>query len=86
MGGPLKSGKNPSVAPKNGSTDLRSQGTSTNRPHRPYTTLGIAARVSIRNDTTGRSRAGAISTRNTAMPTETGSAITIASTLVTRVP
>src|SRR5258708_40368740 len=86
MGAPWNSGRKPSVLASNGSMGLRSTGTSTNSPQRPKTTLGMPASSPIGNEPTDFTEDGAISVRKSASPTETGSASTSATALVTSVP
>ncbi len=68
----------PSTSIRNGSQYVRSSGTSTKIAHSPYTTLGIAASSSVRNERPPRSAFGHISVRKTATPTASGTAITSA--------
>src|SRR5712664_2101801 len=55
-------------------------------PHNPYTTLGIAASSSTRNATGWRSQLGENSVRKTATPSESGTAISKASSEDASVP
>src|SRR5260370_20483992 len=57
------------------STCFTSQGERTKRPQRPYTTLGIAASSSIKNETGLRSQRGASSARKIAAPRLIGTAM-----------
>ncbi len=65
---------------------MRTNGASTNRPHRPYTTLGTAASSSIKNDSGVASQRGAKSAKKTAAMMPTNPASTIAMSDVTTVP
>src|SRR5690349_2050053 len=58
------------------STCFTSHGERTKIPQRPYTTLGIAASSSIRNETGVRIQRGANSARKIAAPTPIGTAMT----------
>ncbi len=51
-------------------------------PQKPYTTLGIAANSSTRNEPPRCSQAGAASARNVAVPTPSGTANSIANSEV----
>ena len=55
-------------------------------PHRPYTTLGMVASSSTRNDTGARSQPGAISLKNSAVPMLSGTACSKAKNEETSVP
>ena len=79
-------GSLPSVAPRNGSRYLLSTGASTYRPHRPYTTLGIAASRSTSTVSGLRIHPLRTSFSSSARPTEIGSARTMAIVDVTSVP
>src|SRR5207248_1392421 len=72
--GPRKKGRKPSAPASAGSTPERRMGTSTNRPQRPYTTLGIPASSAMGKATRARVREGAISVRKSASPMETRTA------------
>ena len=84
-GGP-KSGMKPSALWSAGSTWSRSIGPSTRIPHRPMTTLGIAASVSTSAVTGPRSQRGASSVRKSAIAMASGVAIASAASDVTTVP
>ncbi len=55
-------------------------------PQKPYTTLGMAASSSIRNDDTRRTQPDTISDRKAAAPTPSGTAMIMAMIDVSRVP
>ena len=61
-------------------------GTRTKIAHSPYTTLGIAASNSTKNESGPRSALGHISVVNTATPIESGTAMSKASNEETKVP
>ena len=64
----------------------RIAGTSTNRPHRPMITLGIAASNSMRNEAGALSQRGDSSARKMAAPMLTGTAMRRARKELSRVP
>src|SRR5919201_994930 len=78
-GGPWNNGTNPNQRPSAGCTQPRNHGTSTKIPQSPYTTLGTAASSSMRNATGGRIQNGASSARKIAAPSESGTAMSSAS-------
>ncbi len=85
-GGPENRLVQPKYFASQGCTCSRKSGASTKIAHSPYTTLGIAASSSVRKEIVPRSGFGHISVVNTATPTESGMAITRATSEETRVP
>src|SRR5262245_4537771 len=61
-------------------------GATKNRPQNPNTTLGMAASSSDRNEQVRRTHAGATSDRKAAVPTPSGTAISMAMADVANVP
>src|SRR2546422_11521634 len=68
-GGPLKSGRNPSADFRTGASVGGTQGTSTKMPHRPMTTLGMAASRSTKKPTRVGSHPGQESEEEKDTPT-----------------
>src|SRR5579863_433707 len=84
--GPEKSGVQPRTCCNAGPNVVRMNGESTNRPHKPYTTLGTAASSSIKNESGCPSHRGAKSARKTAAMIPMNAARTIAISEVMTVP
>ena len=85
-GSPPKSGTNPNVRFRNGSTWSATTGPMTRMPQSPMTTLGTAASISTSAPTGPRSQRGASSVRKSAIAIESGPAIRSAPIDVTAVP
>ena len=79
-------GIGPIVLRRNGSTVERMNGASTNKPHKPKPTLGIATSSSMMNERMLPSVLGAYSEMNSAPPTANGVASSSARIDVTIVP
>jgi hypothetical protein len=85
-GGPVKNGRKPSLLPSQLSIGLLTKGTNTKIPHKPTITLGMAASISMMNETGPRSQPGESSTRNMAAPRLIGIAMTRANSELSNVP
>ena len=84
--GSPKSGIQPNALFNQGSRWWATNGPMTRIPHRPSTTLGIAASISTSVPTTPRTPRGASSLRNSAIAIAKGPPISSASAQVTAVP
>ena len=84
--GPLKIGMKPSAPTSHFSTVSRRKGLRTNTPHRPTTTLGMAASSSTRNVSGTDSQRGASSARKIAVKRLRGTAMMRASSEDSTVP
>ena len=74
-GGPWNNGRNPNLLPSQISMGFLTNGTSTNNPHNPIITLGMAANISITKEAGPLNHDGASSTRKIAAPRLNGMAI-----------
>ena len=81
-----KSGMKPNALCSQGLRSLKQKGRSTKIPHRPITTEGTAANMSISEPIGPRIVGGAISERKSAIAIESGAAISSPPNDVTRVP
>ena len=80
LASPRKNGVHPSARCRNGFRWFSRKGPSTKIPHRPISTLGIAASISTSPPMMPRTPRGASSERNSAIAIDSGAAISNAST------
>ena len=85
-GGPWNNGRNPSLLPSQLSMGFLTNGTSTNNPHNPIITLGMAASISMTKEAGPLNHDGDSSVRKIAAPRLIGTAISKPITALNNVP